>query len=72
MMMEAVPRLPFRMASIKNTAKVCIVKGTVVGMLIHEQMAISTAPIAIYVRSRVLVLLFMIYSPLPIAIYQTE
>ena len=41
---DTVPRLPPKADSMKNTAKVCIVNGTVVGMLIQEHTEIRTAP----------------------------
>ena len=43
-----VPRRPPSSSSAQNTPKVCIVKGTAIGMLIHEQMQITTAMRAIY------------------------
>ena len=46
--------MPPRRESIANTANVCRVNGTVVGMLIHEHTAISAAPRAIYAISSVL------------------
>ena len=41
-----VPRLPPKADSTKKMANVCMVKGTVVGILIQEQIAIRTAPSA--------------------------
>ena len=44
-------RLPPRRPVVRNTAKVCRVKGTVAGMDIHEQTAIRAANIAMNVMS---------------------
>ena len=51
---DTVPRLPPKAGSMKNTAKVCIVNGTVVGMLIQEHTEIRTAPNAMQTKSIVL------------------
>ena len=45
--MESVPLFPPNTPTAKKTANVCKVNGTVVGMEIHEQIAIRTAKIAI-------------------------
>ena len=44
-------RLPPRRPVVRNTAKVCRVKGTVAGMDIHEQTAIRAVNIAMNVMS---------------------
>ncbi len=65
--MVNVPRFPPKTDNTKNTANVCIVKGMIVGILIQEHMDIITAPKAIYAKSMVLNVLFIL---LVLFIYQ--
>ena len=50
---DNVPRLPPSSPTAMNMAKVCMVKGTVMGIEIQEQIAMTTAIRAMYAMSRV-------------------